>query len=119
RSSRRRPRAPGSDSRPVARSSSRFAARCGSTASWTSARRSCSSCPSLRAESPDMAKARILVVDDEAGMLRSMERILAPQHDVVPHRVPDEALAAAREEGFDVAILDVRMPGMDGFDLMA
>ena len=66
-----------------------------------------------------MAKARILVVDDEAGMLRSMERILAPQHDVVAHRVPADAISTAREGSFDVAILDVRMPGMDGFDLMA
>jgi phosphoserine phosphatase RsbU/P len=66
-----------------------------------------------------VARARILVVDDEAGMLRSMERILAPQHEVVAHRVPQEAVAAARGEDFDVAILDVRMPGMDGFDVMA
>ena len=66
-----------------------------------------------------MSRARILVVDDEAGMLRSMERILAPQHEVTALRVPEEALPAAREQPFDVAVLDVRMPGMDGFELMA
>jgi len=66
-----------------------------------------------------MGRARILVVDDEAGMLRSMERILAPQHEVTALRVPEEAVTAAREQPFDVAVLDVRMPGMDGFELMA
>jgi sigma-B regulation protein RsbU (phosphoserine phosphatase) len=60
---------------------------------------------------------RILVVDDEPPMLRTVERILAPAHQVRGFSNGEEALAAFRRESFDVAIIDIRMPGMDGFEL--
>ncbi|HUD72483.1 MAG TPA: SpoIIE family protein phosphatase [Dongiaceae bacterium] len=60
---------------------------------------------------------RILVVDDEPPMLRTVERILAPGHTVRGFASEKEALAAFRREAFDVAIIDIRMPGMDGFEL--
>jgi phosphoserine phosphatase RsbU/P len=66
-----------------------------------------------------MARSRILVVDDEPGMLRTIERILSTRYDVRAVRLPSAALDAARVGSFDVAILDVRMPEMDGFALMA
>ena len=67
-----------------------------------------------------MARARILVVDDEPGMLRSVERVLAPQHEVRTARVSAaQALEIARDARPDLAMLDVRMPEMDGFELMA
>jgi serine phosphatase RsbU (regulator of sigma subunit) len=66
-----------------------------------------------------MARPRILVVDDEAGMLRAIERILSTQYDVKAVRLPSQALAAAEAERFDIAVVDVRMPEMDGFALMA
>ena len=66
-----------------------------------------------------MARPRILVVDDEPGMLRTIERILSSRYDVRAVRLPSEALGAADVSSFDVAILDVRMPEMDGFALMA
>jgi len=66
-----------------------------------------------------MARPKILVVDDEPGMLRTIERILSARYDVRAVRLPSAALDAAKAGGFDVAILDVRMPEMDGFALMA
>ena len=66
-----------------------------------------------------MARPRILVVDDEPGMLRTIERILSARYDVRAVRLPSAALDAANVDSFDVAILDVRMPEMDGFALMA
>ena len=66
-----------------------------------------------------MARPRILVVDDEPGMLRTIERILSARYDVRAVRLPSAALDAAGAGSFDVAILDVRMPEMDGFALMA
>ena len=62
-------------------------------------------------------RGRILVVDDDPGMLRTVERILRPAHEVLGVPSGDRALAAIREDGFDVAIVDIRMPGMDGFDV--
>ena len=52
-------------------------------------------------------------------MLRTIERILSTRYDVRAVRLPSEGLAAADADSFDVAILDVRMPEMDGFALMA
>lgn len=65
-----------------------------------------------------MRRARILVVDDDAGMLRSVQRVLDPLYHVECHERPSSALAQAPEFRPDVAILDVRMPEMDGFALL-
>jgi sigma-B regulation protein RsbU (phosphoserine phosphatase) len=66
-----------------------------------------------------MARPRILVADDEIGMLRSVERVLAPQYEVRTTRESAQALEIARALDPDLAILDIRMPGMDGFELMS
>jgi sigma-B regulation protein RsbU (phosphoserine phosphatase) len=66
-----------------------------------------------------MRPARILVVDDEPGMLRAVDRVLSEWHHVVGTRLSREALAAADEFHPDLAIVDIRMPDLDGFELMA
>jgi phosphoserine phosphatase RsbU/P len=63
--------------------------------------------------------ARVLVVDDEPGMLRAVERVLSDVHDVRGTRRSREALALAIEFQPDLAIVDIRMPDLDGFELMA
>jgi sigma-B regulation protein RsbU (phosphoserine phosphatase) len=63
------------------------------------------------------SRRRILVVDDEAGMLRAVQRILERSHDVTCASSPVEALALAPELRPDLAVVDVRMPEMDGFEL--
>ena len=65
-----------------------------------------------------MSRTRILVADDEPGMLRAVRRILDRSYDVTCVATPAEAVSSAEASGFDLAILDVRMPGMDGFELM-
>src|SRR5262245_24439496 len=52
-------------------------------------------------------------------MLRSVERVLAPEHDVRGARSAQQGLEVAREFQPDLALLDVRMPDRDGFALMA
>jgi len=52
-------------------------------------------------------------------MLRSIERILAPHYDVQVAGTPSRGLELAADTPPDLAILDVRMPEMDGFALMA
>ncbi len=63
--------------------------------------------------------SRILVVDDEAGMLRAVERVLGATHRVVGIQSSVQAVALAAEFQPDLVILDVRMPEIDGFELMA
>jgi sigma-B regulation protein RsbU (phosphoserine phosphatase) len=65
-----------------------------------------------------MSSWRILVVDDETGMLRSVERVLAQDYKVATTRSSREAIGLAEEFKPDLAILDIQMPDMDGFQLM-
>lgn len=65
-----------------------------------------------------MSRPRILVVDDDAAHRRAVSRVLEASCDVVAAAMPGVALEQAAEQRFDIALLDIRMPGMDGFDLM-
>ena len=64
-------------------------------------------------------RARILVVDDEPGMIRAVERVLGDAHQVVGSVSSGNAVLVAAELKPELAILDIRMPEMDGFELMA
>jgi sigma-B regulation protein RsbU (phosphoserine phosphatase) len=66
-----------------------------------------------------MKSARILVVDDEPGMLRAVDRVLSKDHHIVGTRLSREALSMAGDFHPELAIVDIRMPDMDGFELMA
>ena len=61
---------------------------------------------------------RILVVDDEASMLRTVERVLKDAYEICSASSPTEALDLAADFKPHLAILDIRMPEMDGFELM-
>lgn len=61
---------------------------------------------------------RILVVDDEPGVQRAAQRILARRHPVSVASSGPEALEILQREPHDLAIVDVRMPGMNGFEVL-
>jgi len=63
--------------------------------------------------------ARILVVDDEPGMLRAVERVLGGRHQVAGATSAEQALTLVATFKPDLAILDIRMPDLDGFELMS
>ena len=65
-----------------------------------------------------MSLWRILVVDDEVGMLRSVDRVLAQNYKVASTRSSREAVGLAVTFKPDLAILEIQMPDMDGFQLM-
>ncbi len=66
-----------------------------------------------------MAKVRVLVADDKENMLKLFEKILSDGHetDTAPDGARALGLVATRE--YDVVVSDIRMPGADGFELLA
>jgi signal transduction histidine kinase len=63
--------------------------------------------------------ARILVVDDHAVNCELLEAMLAPHgYDVEQALSGPEALQRIQEHRPDLVLLDVSMPGMDGFEVM-
>ena len=62
--------------------------------------------------------ARILAVDDDPAVLHAVQRILRAQYELATAPSPGEALALAGAFRPDLALLDIRMPAMDGFELM-
>jgi CheY-like chemotaxis protein len=62
--------------------------------------------------------ARILIADDVLLMRTLLNHVLRRGgHDVLEADAGDEALDILRHELPDIAILDVRMPGLSGFDV--
>jgi DNA-binding NtrC family response regulator len=62
---------------------------------------------------------QILLVDDDAIFRKALSRALARRgHRVETAASPEQALRTTDLSTFDAAILDLKMPGMDGIDLL-
>ncbi len=67
---------------------------------------------------PAPSRARILVIDDEQFVGRSIERILGGDHEVVFESRGDDALARlANGERFDLILCDLMMPDTSGMEV--
>lgn len=68
-----------------------------------------------------MNVAKLLLVDDEAQVRRALRIVLASAgYIVVEARDGEEALQELEEQNtFDVVLLDLRLPGLSGFDVCA
>lgn len=63
-----------------------------------------------------MARARILIIDDEKEFIDTIAvRLKALRYEVIEALSGEEGLDKARKEKPDLIILDLSMPGMDGF----
>ena len=63
---------------------------------------------------------KILLVDDEPDMLKLLSMIIKEKtdHEVTATNNPIEALEIAKKGGFDLVIADLKMPGLDGIELL-
>ena len=61
----------------------------------------------------------ILIVDDQIQNIELLEAYLVPQgYEIVPTASGEEALAILADRQIDLILLDIMMPGMDGFEVV-
>jgi two-component system nitrogen regulation response regulator NtrX len=66
-----------------------------------------------------MPKSRILVIDDEAAIRDSLKMTLEYEgYEFLAAATGQEGLALIEREGPDLVLLDVKMPGMDGLEVL-
>ena len=63
-------------------------------------------------------RARILVVDDEQGAREALELILEDEYDLASVENGQEARARIRQYSFDLVLLDMNMPDLDGIETL-
>jgi CheY-like chemotaxis protein len=65
-----------------------------------------------------MRQARILIADDEEGIRESLDLILGDQYELFFANDGEETLAKLQGDLFDAALIDVKMPKMDGLEVL-
>ena len=66
------------------------------------------------------SKKTILVVDDDKSILRTFTRILQKGgYEIDVAETGREAMDKAENQHYDLALVDIRLPDMDGTDLLA
>lgn len=76
--------------------------------------------PARGASLPAPVRGRILIVDDEVSVARTLKALFQNEHDITLASSGSEALMAietAFDSGFDVIMCDLMMPTMSGMDL--
>ncbi len=72
----------------------------------------------LSAHSPE--RPRVLVIDDEIEIREALDMFLSSEgYDVATAESGDAAVERAKEQVFELAITDLRMPGMNGAETVA
>lgn len=61
----------------------------------------------------------VLVVDDQLGPRESLRAILKPDYRVLVAMEGEQAVCIVEQEPVDVVLLDLRMPGLSGMQVMA
>lgn len=66
------------------------------------------------------SRKNILVVDDDKSILRTFTRILQKNgYEIDVAETGKEAIEKAENQHYDLALVDIRLPDMDGTDLLA
>jgi diguanylate cyclase (GGDEF)-like protein len=66
----------------------------------------------------DTGKYSILLVDDEKANLLVLNTLLAAEYTIFTAKSGEEALSRAAEDPPDLILLDIILPGMDGFEVL-
>jgi DNA-binding NtrC family response regulator len=63
---------------------------------------------------------KILIVDDEPDMLKLLSMILREKtpYEITTTNNPIEAVELVKKERFDIVISDLKMPGLDGIEII-
>ncbi len=65
------------------------------------------------------AKKHILVIDDDKSILRTFTRILQKNgYEIDVAETGKEGLEKSKTQRFDLALIDIRLPDMEGTDLL-
>jgi signal transduction histidine kinase len=67
---------------------------------------------------PPRRKGTLLIVDDEDGPRQSLRVIFKDDYEILMANDGPAAIALAQEHKIDVAVLDIRMSGMSGIDVL-
>lgn len=64
-------------------------------------------------------KKRIIVIDDDKSILRTFTRILQKNgYEIDVAETGKEAIEKSKKNSYDLALIDIRLPDMDGTDLL-
>jgi len=67
-----------------------------------------------------MESTSVLVVDDESGIALLCDRVLSRAgYEVVSETNPRVAIEDLQQKRFDLLLVDIRMPEVDGFDVIS
>jgi DNA-binding response OmpR family regulator len=61
---------------------------------------------------------RVLIIDDDRGLLDAYTVLLEEEFCVFTAATGEEGLALVQREDVDIVLLDLRLPGMDGLEVL-
>ncbi len=65
-----------------------------------------------------MERPRILIADDEEGIRESLRLILGEDYELAFASDGEETLARLAQESFELVLLDIKMPKLDGLEVL-